>query len=529
MGMYLHPSSESFRESIDSEIYIDKTNLIEFTNRRINTQQKYICVSRPRRFGKTMAAGMLAAYYDCQKDTSILFENLWIKKSENFTKHLNQYNVIKLDMQSFMSKTDSVEEMISEIKKSLLKDFKRSFQGVSFFEEDDLWEVFMLIFEKTNVKFVLLIDEWDCIMRRYHDTESQKKYLDFLRNLIKDQPYIALAYMTGILPIKKYGEHSTLNMFYEYSMIDSSEISDCFGFTEEEVYNLCQRYHMDFDMAKEWYDGYRLISYAENGKKEYSIYSPKSVVESMLRRNYNVYWNQTESYEALKDYIQLNRDGLKDAIVQMLAGEKIRINTRHFQNDMTTFETKDDVLTLLVHLGYLSYDQEGETVSIPNKEVEQEFVSSIEMITSYHTVNQAIEDSKNLLHSLWDMDEMSVAQGIEKAHQEISILKYNDENALSCTIQLAFYYAREYYQIIRELPTGKGYADICFIPRLRYTEIPAVIIELKWDKNVKTALDQIREKDYPSSLREYKNNLLLCGINYSKTDKKHECRIEKLK
>ncbi|KIR01496.1 N-acetylhexosamine 1-kinase [Lachnospiraceae bacterium TWA4] len=318
-----------------------------------------------------------------------------------------------------------------------------------------------------------------------------------------------------------------MNMFYEYSMIDSDEISDCFGFTEDEVQELCKEYEMNFLEAKEWYDGYHLYSYTKNGEKEYSIYSPKSIVEAMIRHRYSVYWNQTESYEALKDYIQMNKDGLRDAVVQMLAGECVKINTRYFQNDMNTFETKDDILTLLVHLGYLSYNQKDETVTIPNKEVSKEFITSIEIIPSYHTVNQAIEDSKALLESLWAMDEREVEKGIEKAHEEISILKYNDENALSCIIQLAFYYAREYYQIVRELPAGKGFADICLIPRPRYTNIPAIIIELKWNQDVDTAIKQIKEKNYPNSLKDYKGNLLLCGINYNKVSKKHECKIEK--
>ncbi|KIR01162.1 N-acetylhexosamine 1-kinase [Lachnospiraceae bacterium TWA4] len=375
---------------------------------------------------------------------------------------------------------------------------------------------------------MIILDEWDCVMRRISNWSEQKIYLDFLRDWLKDQPYVALAYMTGILPIKKYGEHSTLNMFYEYSMVNSAEISDCFGFTEEEVFKLCKDYGMDFEQAKEWYDGYHLISRYRGQRKEYSIYSPKSIVECMLRGEYDTYWNQTETYEALKEYIQMNKDGLKDAIVLMLSGESVKINTRHFQNDMNTFETKDDILTLLVHLGYLSYNKEEESVSIPNKEVEQEFISSIERIASYNTVNQTIQDSKDLLQALWNMDEETVEKGIEKAHREISILKYyNDENALSCTIQLAFYYAREYYQMIRELPTGKGYADICLIPRPRYKDKAAVIIELKWDKEVETAISQIKEKNYPDSLKDYKEHLLLCGITYDKKDKKHLCRIEK--
>lgn len=228
------------------------------------------------------------------------------------------------------------------------------------------------IFAATNRPFVILIDEWDCLFREYeHNTEAQKKYLDFLRAWLKDQDYVALAYMTGILPIKKYGSHSALNMFTEYSMTDPGELAPFFGFTEEEVRGLCEEYSMSFEETCAWYDGYRLVSGSRYGDVHYSMYSPKSVVEAMLRHKFGTYWNQTETYEALKVYIQMNLDGLKDAVVKMLAGERVEINTGTFSNDMTTFAGKDDVLTLLVHLGYLSYCWSDRTVSIPNREVSQ--------------------------------------------------------------------------------------------------------------------------------------------------------------
>ncbi|MCD8254365.1 MAG: AAA family ATPase, partial [Oscillospiraceae bacterium] len=318
MGSYLNPSSRNFLRSISSEIYIDKSQLIAFTNKKVNTQQSYICVSRPRRFGKSMAADMLAAYYGCGEDTRELFANLKIAQDKSFEKNLNHYNVLKIDMQAFMSKANSVKEMLNILTDYISFELVDAFPAVRMKNKHDLAEVLGDVFNSTNRQFVILIDEWDCVMRRYHSEQEKKEYLDFLRNLMKDKPYVALAYMTGILPIKKYGEHSILNMFYEYSMIDSAEISDCFGFTDDEVAELCERYGMNLDTAKEWYDGYRLISEAGGIRKEYSIYSPKSISESMLRHRYDAYWNQTETYEALKVYIEMNMDGLKDAIVEML-------------------------------------------------------------------------------------------------------------------------------------------------------------------------------------------------------------------
>ena len=257
------------------------------------------------------------------------------------------------------------------------------------------------------------------------------------------------------------------------------------------------------------------------------MYSPKSVVDVMLSGVFDNYWNQTETYEALKSYIKLNFDGLKDAIIRMLAGERVQVNIGTFSNDMTSFQGKDDVLTLLIHLGYLSYHWPDKTVIIPNKEVSQEYINAISTM-DWAEVTRSVEDSKMLLEALWNMDEKAVAAGIDKAHREISILQYNNENALSCTINLAFYFAREYYTIIRELPTGKGFADICFIPRKIHLDKPAVIIELKWDKTAQGAIRQIKEKQYVDALDEYCGELLLVGINYDKWTKMHTCVIEQM-
>ena len=334
--------------------------------------------------------------------------------------------------------------------------------------------------------------------------------------------------MTGILPIKKYGSHSALNMFTEYSMTDPGDLAEYFGFTEREVCALCEKYEMNFEEAKTWYDGYHLITHRQNGDVHYSMYSPKSVVEAMLRHKFGTYWNQTETYEALKIYIQMDMDGLQDSVVRMLAGDAVTINIGTFSNDMTTFATKDDVLTLLIHLGYLTYNSEEGTVTIPNKEISQEYVNAISTM-NWHGVASSVESSRKLLEALWSMDADAVAAGVDKAHEEISILQYNDENSLSCTINLAFYFAREYYTMIRELPAGKGFADICLVPRKMHLDKPAAIIELKWDKSASGALDQIRDKQYGNALKDYHGNLLLVGINYNRVTKKHECVIEAMK
>ena len=422
--------------------------------------------------------------------------------------------------------TRSMDDMLSMLQKYLVFDLMDHFSDVRFRDENNLIQVMKDIYAKTRRSFVILIDEWDCLFREYqHDQDAQKKYLDFLRAWLKDKDYVALAYMTGILPIKKYGTHSALNMFTEYSMTDPGDLAEYFGFTEQEVSVLCEKYEMSFDEAKMWYDGYDLIVHRQSEDEYYSMYSPKSVVEAMLRHKFGTYWNQTETYEALKIYIQMDMDGLRDSVVRMLAGEPIDVNIGTFSNDMTTFATKDDVLTLLVHLGYLTYNSVDGTVMIPNKEVSQEYVNAISTM-NWYGVAESLESSRKLLEALWAMDADAVAAGIAKAHEEISILQYNDENSLSCTINLALYFAREYYTIIRELPTGKGFADICFVPRKQHLDKPAVVIELKWDKSACGALKQIKEKCYGDALKDYQGNLLLVGINYNKTTKEHECVIE---
>lgn len=374
MGIYLNPTSDKFKESTNSEIYVDKTEFIAEMNERIQTEQKYICVSRPRRFGKSMTLKMLAAYYTCEEDTGPLFENYKISQEPSFKKHLNQYDVIFLNMQEFLSNCTNTDDMIAKIRRCLLWDLLDKYPDFRYFDESDLVRTMRDIYQKTKRPFVILIDEWDCIFREFANRDdSQKKYLDFLRDWLKDKEYIGLAYMTGILPIKKYGTHSALNMLMEYSMTNPKQLAQYVGFTEDEVVSLCNRYNMSFEEIKAWYDGYYFDSI-------HSIYSPKSVVEAMLSHKYDNYWNQTETFEALKIYIQMNYDGLKDKVIEMISGARVTINTGSFTNDMTTFHNADDVLTLLIHLGYLAYDFDTKQVFIPNKEVSNEYINAVSVI-----------------------------------------------------------------------------------------------------------------------------------------------------
>ena len=519
MGNYLNPDNSKFQRAVNSDIYVDKTGLIKYTNRVINTMQAYVCVSRPRRFGKSMAADMLTAYYSRGCDSRELFAGLEIAKDENFGGYLNKYDTVFLNVQEFLSRSSDVKELIARIKQRVIRELTRQYPDVELFDSTDLAETMQDIYTESKCPFVLIIDEWDCIFREFkNDKEAQEKYLDFLRDLIKDKSYIHLAYMTGILPIKKYGTHSALNMFDEFSMIDPGPLASYVGFTESEVEKLCGEYQMDIDEIRNWYDGYSF-------RNADSIYSPRSVINCMRLGKIANYWNQTETFEALQMYIDLNFDGLKDDVLSMIAGEQIPVNIGSFTNDMTTFRTEDDVLTLLIHLGYLAYDEMYQTVRIPNSEIRAEYVNTV-AVSDWGTVSQALKNSADTLQAIWQGREQQVAVAMQQAHFETSHIQYNDENALSYTISLALYAARNYYTVHREMAGGKGYADLVYIPRKSFLDKPALVIELKWDKDVRGALQQIKEKEYCQSLEEYEGNIILVGINYNKKTKIHECMIE---
>ena len=287
MGSYLNPGNEKFKEALNSPIYVDKTGLIQYTNSAVQTLQKYICVSRPRRFGKSMAANMLTAYYSRECDSHEIFDKLKIAEADSYEKKMNQYDTIFVNMQEFLSQSSSMDEMLDFLRKSILWDLLEIYPDFSYFNRDNLARTMQDIYQKTHIPFIIIIDEWDCIFREYkEDYEAQAKYLDFLRDFLKDKVYIHLAYMTGILPIKKYGTHSALNMFTEYSMTDPGDFAEYFGFTEQEVLELCEKYEMSFEEAKIWYDGYQLVVHRKEKDECYSMYSPKSVVEAMLRHRF---------------------------------------------------------------------------------------------------------------------------------------------------------------------------------------------------------------------------------------------------
>ena len=539
--------------AVNSEIFVDKTEMIRYLNTVVNTQQRFVSVSRPRRFGKTMAADMICAYYDREADSRELFSNRKLAGDPITTNgmpweaYLGKFDVLRLVMTDFMEDCESVQEMIEYLTEEITEELMEANPDIHYGSRLTLRTVMNRIYGKTKRQFVIVIDEWDAVFRVWkEDEKGQTKYLDFLRDWMKDKPYIALAYMTGILPIKKYGRHSALNMFDEYSMMSPLQLAPYTGFIEEEVSELCTEYGRDYDRIKDWYDGYEVSDIIppdpqhrvlkETGAspkvKRYALYSPLSVVKAIETGHIKNYWNQTETYEALAEYIRKDYDGLKDAVALLMDGGRLQIDTSTYQNDMTTFHGRDDVLSLLIHLGYLGFDDDRREVFIPNREILDEFRTSTKT-EEWTEPFRAYERSKELLEATWHKEADRVAELLEEAHNQADNKTYHDEAALSYAIRMAYYAAQKYYTIIPELDSGKGYVDIACIPTPGYPDKPALVIELKYNKTADTAMGQIKRQAYPERLAHYKGHLLLVGIDYdreiSSTNpefKRHYCVIE---
>ena len=522
MGTYINLGNAGFQRVRNSE-YVDKSGLIAIVNSTLFTERSFSCVSRSRRFGKSIAAKMLNAYYDWSCDSRHLFADLEIASDPSFEKHLNKYPVIFLDLTDFTTrfKDDSIME---HVQKELIADVHNAFSDIPVMDDDDLMAYLIRITESTQQPFIFIIDEWDAICREFKaGTHAMDDFVNWLRRMFKgsNSPQVfAGVYMTGILPVKKYKTQSAMNNFIEYSMVEPVDMAPYFGFTKEEVQALAEKHGMDFDELEKWYDGYQIGD-------ELSIFNPNSVMQAIRSRRCRSFWASTASYDTVAHYIQMNYEGLKDDVVRMLAGERCAVDPTGFQNDMSVIQSKDDVLTVLIHLGYLSYDWKESECYIPNKEVAGEMVNAVKLNNWSHVAN-AIEKSKQLLRATIDGNEEAVARGVDVAHDEnTSILSYNDENSLACVLSLAYYYASNDYIIHRELASGKGFADLVLIPRKNVAS-PAIVIELKYDKAVNTAIEQIKQKQYPAKVSQYTDNLLLVGITYERDTKQHRCCIEKL-
>lgn len=524
MGRFLNPDNGAFCDVLNSKIYVDKTGLLEYINRMINTTSKFICNSRPRRFGKSITADMLTAYYSKGCSSEQMFSGYEVGKGKDFKVHLNQYDVIHIDMQWCLTQAKEAGKAVEFLEKRVIAELKGEYPELLTDDVVSLPDALSVIHAKSGNRFMVIIDEWDALIRDDACSQNvQDEYINFLRGMFKgSEPtkFISLAYLTGILPIKKLKTQSALNNFTQFTMLNPSLLAPYVGFTEEEVLELCEQYGRDFDEVKRWYDGYQL------GKCH--VYNPNAVVNLMLQGDFQSYWSQTGTYESILPLINRDFDGLKTAILAMLSGDEIKVRTSSFQNDMITFRNKDDVMTLLIHLGYLAYNQNRQTAYIPNEEIRGELADAVAE-NQWNEWIQFEEQSNELLDATLSRDGETVAAGIEKIHMEYaSAIQYNNENSLSSILTIAYLSTMKYYfKPVRELPAGRGFADFVFIPKPEYAAYyPALVVELKWNQNARTAMQQIYEREYPKSLLKYTGNMLLVGINYDKKSKVHQCIIE---
>ena len=431
---------------------------------------------------------MIDAYYSLGCDSTELFDGTKISESADYKKYMNKYNVIHLDIASVWD--FHKEDLVESIKERVCKDFKKKYNDTLDYSQD-LYLLIQEIYEITNTQFVIIIDEWDCVIRNSDNKELVHEYLQFLHSLFKSEEsksFLALAYITGILPIKKIKDESALNNFSEYTMLKSSPITKYYGFTEDEVKELCKRFDMDFESTKAWYNGYLIDGI--------HMYNPNSVSMAVERNDFDSYWRNTSSFASINTFIMMNYAGLKDDIMKMLAGGKVMVNPNTFQNDFSTIASKDDALTALIHLGYLGYDADRKSAYVPNYEVATAFELALQT-GGWKEIAKAISICDELLFETIDGNAEKVAELIELAHDTYtSVLKYNDENSLSCVLTMAYFTAPGYYNIIREMPAGKGFADFAFIPRANAGFRPAMVVELKYNKSADTAIKQIKDNRY---------------------------------
>ena len=535
MGMFVNPNAAAFQCAVNSEVYIDKTGLLEYTNKVLGTNARFICNSRPRRFGKSVTVDMLTAYYSKGCDTEKMFSGLEISKVADFRKHLNKYDLIHIDVQWFLANCAKADDIVAFITESILDELRTIYPCVLPSEEislpdalsrirENAYGAMSCIHEAVGAKFIVIIDEWDVLIRdAAANSKVQKEYINFLRGMFKGtEPtrYIQLAYLTGILPVKKETTQSALNNFDEFTMLSAGNLAPYIGFTEDEVRNLSEEYQQDFHEVKRWYDGYLL--------KDCQVYNPRAVVSVMLKGEFKSYWSETASYEAIVPLINMNYDGLKTSIIEMLSGASVKVNTATFKNDTENIKSRDDVLTYMIHLGYLGYDQTRKTAFVPNEEIRQELTTAVES-KAWNEMILFQQESEKLLDATLEMDCPVVAAQIEKIHNEyVSVIQYHNENSLSSVLAIAYLSAMQYYfKPVRELPSGRGFADFVFIPKPEYkSDYPALVVELKWNQNAQTAMQQIKDRKYPDSVLEYTGDILLVAINYDKDKKEHQCMIE---
>jgi len=524
-GQYVNPGNSGFRRILNSE-YIDKTGLIDLMNKRISSPEALVCISRPRRFGKSFAAQMLCAYYDSSCDSHELFDGMKISKTADYERYINQYNVICLDVTAFISTAKRLKKPISDVPdmivEAIRKDLAEMFPYLD--GESTLTDCLLRCADTEQQPFIFIIDEWDAIIREAKDDPATKEiYLNLLREWFKNISFtpkvVAAAYMTGILPIKKDGSQSAISDFIEYPILYPDGFAEYTGFTETEVMRLCHQHSLDFNEFKTWYDGYEFAGFG-------SIYNPYSVMRAIRDSKCRSYWQKTSAAESLFTYINMDFNGLRETVARLISGESVEVDVNGFENDLETFHSSDDVLTLLIHLGYLTYHEDDRTVRIPNEEVRREFHQILKGNGVSEKWVELIRKSEKLLKDTLEGNEQAVASAVSAIREtEYAPTFYNNEQSLRYIIKFAYIAAIGQYMKIEELPSGRGLADLVYIPE-KNSPLPGMVIELKWDESAEGAIKQIKDRKYPAILQPYVGELLLVGIAYDPKSKEHTCHIE---
>lgn len=535
MGFYLNSQTAYtlFRTEVKQPYFVDKSQMLEKLFPFVDAGNKHICLTRPRRFGKTLMANMIVAFFSKACDAKELFDGFLISEAEGYERYMNHYNVVHISFNDMPRNCRSYEQYINRIETRLLEDIQREFPDVVFDNEDALWDVFMMLYVKQpDIQFIFVLDEWDFIFHQEFVTERDKReYLTFLRGLLKDRPYVCLAYMTGILPIQKYSSGSELNMFMEYTMAKSRMFSEYFGFSDAEVDMLYERYGrlqgnpfcVTRDDLRKWYDGYA----TPTGVR---LYNPRSVVLALSNNSIDNYWTSSGPYDEIFYYIRNNIDSVRDALALMIAGERVVVKIQEYAAVSQNLRTKEEILSAMVVYGFLSY--ENGTVFIPNKELMDKFSDMLMKENSLGYVYYLAKESVRMLRATLAGDTDTMEQILELAHDtETPILTYNHETELCAVVNLVYLSARDNYRVEREEKAGKGFVDFIFYPESQLAE-DGIILELKIDHTPEEAIAQIKEKKYATrfmkgmSQKICPGRVLLVGIGYDRKKKKHRCKVE---
>lgn len=522
MANYLNKNNIRFKSDLKEKIFVDKSLLIKETNSVVGYgQSKFLCVTRPRRFGKTMALSMLNAYYSKGCDSKELFSNLKISTDPSFEEHLNKHNVIWIDMNKLYNISKD-QHFLSKLRKNIISDLDEKFPNILSCNETYISEALDKVYDATSETFVFLIDEWDVVFRQSADENLKNNYIELLESLFKasdTSSCIDLVYMTGILPIKRYkNRESSLNNFDEYTMLESKPLSQFMGFTKNEIKVLCEQYNMDFDEMKRWYDGYNL-----NG---IDIYNPKSVVNAIKKGEYSNYWVSTNAVEAVNDYLKFEEGNLYEQLLNLIDGKEEYVTISSFNNDIRQIHSKDAALTVLIHLGYLTYDGYG-MCRIPNYEIKNELLKNLTNFddSPYKEIIQLSQDGVN---NIFNKDTMPLDKALSSNHKFLaSNFNKTKEDVLSCVVLFTFIPLLKFYIQTKEVNTITGRADIIYIPKANYNK-PPIIVELKVDKEPLSALNQIDDNGYTNALKGYHGKVIKIGINYDNKTLEHNTLIDEI-